>query len=106
VDGAPVAIGAALSIARLRRACADRQPAILLEGAQPVLLGLLQTTAGEDLALDGRHITVTAGDSFTITCGSASISLTKAGKVVIRGADVLSRSSGINRVKGGSVQIN
>ena len=30
----------------------------------------------------------------------------RAGKVLIRGAYLLSRSSGVNRIKGGSVQIN
>ena len=31
---------------------------------------------------------------------------TRAGKVLIRGTYLLSRSSGVNRIKGGSVQIN
>ena len=35
-----------------------------------------------------------------------SITLTGAGKVLIRGAYVLSRSSGVNKIKGGSVQLN
>jgi hypothetical protein len=38
--------------------------------------------------------------------GKASITLTKDGRIVIRGADVLTRSSGSNRIKGGSVSIN
>ena len=32
--------------------------------------------------------------------------LTRAGKVLIQGAYLLSRSTGVNRIKGGSVQIN
>ena len=39
-------------------------------------------------------------------CGKSSITLTKAGKVLIRGAYLLSRSSGVNKIKGGSVQLN
>ena len=39
-------------------------------------------------------------------CGEASITLTRAGKVLIRGAYVLSRSSGANRIKGAAVEIN
>jgi hypothetical protein len=39
-------------------------------------------------------------------CGKASITLTRAGKVIIRGEYVLARSSGVNRIVGGSVQIN
>ena len=36
----------------------------------------------------------------------ASITLTSAGKILLRGAYILNRSSGVNRIKGGSVQIN
>ena len=36
----------------------------------------------------------------------ASITLTKAGKVLIEGSYLLSRSTGVNRIKGGSVQLN
>ena len=47
---------------------------------------------------------IISGDE--LRCGKASITLTRAGKVLIRGAYLLSRSSGVNRIKGGSVQIN
>jgi hypothetical protein len=41
-----------------------------------------------------------------LRCGKASITLTSAGKVLIRGTYVLSRSSGVNKIKGGSIQLN
>ena len=41
-----------------------------------------------------------------IKCGKASITLTKAGKVFIEGTYVLSKSAGVNRIKGGSVSLN
>jgi hypothetical protein len=41
-----------------------------------------------------------------LQCGKASITLTRAGKVLINGAYVSSRSSGVNRLKGGSIQLN
>ena len=41
-----------------------------------------------------------------LRCGKASITLTREGKVLIKGAYLSSRSSGVNRIKGGSVQIN
>ena len=47
-----------------------------------------------------------AQQEIVLECGKASITLTRAGKVLIRGAYLLSRSSGVNRIKGGSVQIN
>jgi len=45
-------------------------------------------------------------DQLVLRCGRASITLTAAGKVLIEGAYVSSRSTGVNRIKGGSVQIN
>ena len=56
--------------------------------------------------LDGERITLTAQKEIVLRCGKASITLTKAGKVLIRGAYLSSHSSGVNRIKGGSVQIN
>jgi hypothetical protein len=41
-----------------------------------------------------------------LRCGEATITLRANGKVLIRGAYVETRSSGTNRIKGGSVQIN
>lgn len=55
---------------------------------------------------DGERVVITADREIVFQCGKASITLTRAGKVLIRGAYVLSRSSGVNKIKGGSVQIN
>jgi hypothetical protein len=59
-----------------------------------------------NIDIDGERLTFTAKKEIVLKCGKASITLTKAGKILIRGAYLLSRSSGVNRVKGGSVQIN
>lgn len=55
---------------------------------------------------DGERLVLEAKKEIVLKCGKSSITLTRAGKVLIRGAFVLSRSSGVNRIKGGSVQIN
>jgi len=60
----------------------------------------------DDVAVDGKRITFDATEEIVLKCGNASITLTKAGKVIIRGAYLSSNSSGVNRIKGGSVQIN
>jgi hypothetical protein len=89
---------------------------------KPVILGVLQgpldavrapeQAQGEvpgkkvDVELDGERLVFTAEKEIVLRCGQASITLTRAGKVLIRGAYLLSRSSGVNRIKGGSVQIN
>jgi hypothetical protein len=80
--------------------------------AQPIIIGCIQPVqqrAGKttvDVKLDGEQLIFTAEKEIVLQCGKSSITLTRAGKVLIRGEYVLSRSSGVNRIKGGSVQIN
>ncbi len=71
-------------------------------GPQP-----LKSTPGTvDVDVDGERLVVTAKEQLVLRCGKASITLTREGKVLIQGAYISSRSSGVNRVKGGSVQLN
>ena len=58
------------------------------------------------LIVDGEKINLEAKHEIVLKCGKASITLTKAGKILIRGTYLLSRSSGANRIKGGSIQLN
>lgn len=83
--------------------------------ARPIVTGVLRDRPGWPLAecpaqvevdADGARMLVSAKDQLVLRCGKASITLTKAGKVLIEGAYVSSRSTGVNRVKGGSVQLN
>ena len=64
------------------------------------------TTNAVSVQADEDNLTLSANRQITLRCGRASITLTRAGKVLIRGAYLLNRSSGVNKVKGGSVQIN
>jgi hypothetical protein len=82
---------------------------------QPLIIGFLQPPQGAPTSesspalaaeIDGERLVFTAKQEIVLQCGQASLTLTKAGKVVIRGTYLLSRSSGVNRIKGGSVQIN
>jgi uncharacterized protein DUF6484 len=57
-------------------------------------------------SLDGERLLLTAEDEIVLKCGDASLTLTRAGKVLLAGNYVLSRSKGVNRIRGGSVQIN
>ena len=82
--------------------------------ARPLLIGLVcpptsQAVAGKkpiDVTIDGRRLTLTAQEEISIRCGEASITLTSAGKVLIKGSYLLSKATGANRIKGGSVQLN
>jgi hypothetical protein len=60
----------------------------------------------DDVCIDGKTITFEAKNEMVFRCGQSSITLTKEGKVLIRGKYLLNRSSGVNRIMGGSVQVN
>ncbi len=95
------------------------QPVVLMfEGgnaSRPIVMGVLRQAEGWAMAerpaqvevdADGERLIVSAKEQLVMRCGKASITLTKAGKVLIQGSYVSSRSTGVNRVKGGSVQLN
>jgi hypothetical protein len=56
--------------------------------------------------VDGKRVEIEAADEIVLRCGQASIVLRRNGRVVIRGTYVETRSRGVNRIKGGSVEIN
>jgi hypothetical protein len=109
---------AARSVVDLHGGHIGRNVALVFEGAdrtKPIVMGVLREGAGWPLEdrpgavavdADGERLLVTAREQLVLRCGKASITLTKAGKVLIDGAYVSSRSSGVNRVKGGSIQLN
>ncbi|MEM6994657.1 MAG: hypothetical protein AAF721_29345 [Myxococcota bacterium] len=51
-------------------------------------------------------VRIEAGRELHLVCGRGSISIRADGKVVIRGLDVLSAASGLNRIKGAAVEVN
>jgi hypothetical protein len=56
--------------------------------------------------VDGKRVTIEGADEVVLKCGQASITLRRNGKVIIKGTYVETHSTGINRIKGGSVQVN
>jgi hypothetical protein len=60
----------------------------------------------QEARVDGQRVVIEAQDEIVLRCGEASITLRRNGRVVVRGAYVETRSRGVNRIKGGSVQIN
>ncbi|HWG80625.1 MAG TPA: DUF6484 domain-containing protein [Stellaceae bacterium] len=110
--GAPLP---ALTTALYGADAVGRQAALLFaegDGARPVIVGLVRAPGepvpgGARLAeLDGERLVLKAKQEIVLECGRASITLTRAGKVLIRGAYLSSRSSGVHRIKGASVDIN
>jgi hypothetical protein len=108
----------ARSIVDLRGAHVGKRVALLFEGAditRPIVAGVLRDSEGWPLTdepgqvevdADGDRLVVSAKTQLVLRCGRASITLTKEGKILIQGTYVSSRSSGVHRIKGGSVQIN
>ena len=56
--------------------------------------------------VDDQRVGLRAEREIVLSCGKASITLTRAGKILLRGTYLLSRSTGVNKIKGGSVQLN
>jgi hypothetical protein len=95
-----------------------REVVLIFEGSdvqRPIIVGCLQRADGwpvstahghVEVEADGERMIVSAKAQLVLRCGKASITLTKAGKVLIQGSYVSNRSSGVMRIKGGSIQLN
>ncbi|MCH9686575.1 MAG: hypothetical protein K0V04_34400 [Deltaproteobacteria bacterium] len=101
----------------LQRAISEHCAALLLfedgDPGRPIVVGLLHdkvpaapATPPVEVEADGRRVEVEAADELVLRCGQASLVLRRNGRVIIRGTYVETRSKGVNRIKGGSVQIN
>jgi hypothetical protein len=109
---------AARSTLDLHGAHIGREAVLLFEDGdpcRPLIVGCLHPPSGQSLFeppgqievdQDGRRMIVSARDQIVLRCGKASITLTRTGKIIIEGSYVSNRSSGLIRIKGGSVQIN
>jgi hypothetical protein len=85
------------------------------DASAPIIMGVLQDSHPQALErkaapvavdVDGDRVLVTGERQLVLRCGNASITLTREGKVLIHGTYLSSHSSGVNRIKGGSVEIN
>jgi hypothetical protein len=83
------------------------KPIVLGKILRPDLVPMLRVPP-DTAEVDGRTIPleITAEREIVLRCGKASITLTREGKIILRGTYISSRSSGVNRIKGGSVQLN
>ena len=68
--------------------------------------GLPQASGQVEIDTDGERLVASAKEQIVLRCGKASLTLTKAGKVIIEGAYVTNRATGVLRLRGGCVQIN
>lgn len=101
------------------------QPVLLVfeqaDPRRPIIVGLLRDPlrpepvrpelqldlGGErDVVVDGERLVFEARQEVLLRCGKSSLLLRPDGKVLIRGTHLVSRSSGPNRIKGGSISLN
>jgi hypothetical protein len=119
----PARLAIAASHEAIRNAIETRQPAVLVfengERRRPIVVGLIAAATPPVIVehtpapatvveadVDGKRVRVTAQEEIVLQCGSASVTLRRNGRVVIRGTYVETHSQGTNRIKGGQVQIN
>jgi len=104
------------TIVEIRADHVGRSALLMFEGGdpgRPIIIGCLREPVEQPLQratveveADGRRLTVCANDQIVLRCGKASITLTKAGKVIMQGEYISQRSAGVIRIKGGCVEIN
>jgi len=91
--------------------CEDMDP------YRPIIIGVLEDsvkTSHDDtpgsrrvrVEADEQRYVISAEREILLRCGDASITLTRAGKIIIHGKYVVSRSAGYNKIKGAVVDIN
>jgi hypothetical protein len=99
---------------------AERQQEVLLafEGddvLRPVITGILQpvappsrgpTSLPETAVVDGQCVRIEGRDEIVLSCGEASITLRRNGRVVIRGTHLESDSLGANWIRGVDIQLD
>lgn len=120
VPGLTHEIVAARSTVPLLRQHAGATVVVLFDRGEvrrPIVVGVLQDRRATvqpapvpaplvSAQVDDQRIVLTAEREIVLQCGEASITLTRAGKVLIKGRYVLSGSSGYNKIKGAVVDIN
>ncbi len=127
LDG-PGAAQTARTVVRLTRAMVGRQVLVVHEAGGPIVTGVIQDGSDApadafdpadstepqarsdappfELEVDGERVVVDARRQLVLRCGQASITLTREGKILLRGTYISSRASGVHRISGGSVELN
>jgi hypothetical protein len=119
IAACPGQVLAARSTVPLRRAMIGCDVLVLFAGGDvhlPIIMGVIEPRAlietplppasGVAVTVDGERHVIEAEREIVLRCGDASITLTRAGKVIIKGNYILSRSSGYNKIKGAAIDIN
>ncbi|HVK54194.1 MAG TPA: DUF6484 domain-containing protein [Burkholderiales bacterium] len=88
---------------------------------KPVIVGFVQDAIREPASvelppekmqrpstavIDGKRVVLEASEEIVLQCGRGSITLTSDGRIVIKGAEIVSRAARAHKIKGATVNIN
>lgn len=73
------------------------------DGEHGYVLGVVQRYAAEEMP---SRLTIEARERVELRCGTSSVTMTKEGAVLVKGEQLVSRASGVNKIKGAAVKIN
>ncbi|MEX8519914.1 MAG: DUF6484 domain-containing protein [Leptothrix sp. (in: b-proteobacteria)] len=101
----------------LKRAMIGRDVVVWFDSGElqsPIIMGVIEIhppmdqspEPGITVQVDNERYVVQAEREIVLRCGDASITLTRAGKVIIKGNYIMSRSTGYNKIKGAAIDIN
>jgi hypothetical protein len=115
----------AISVASVTTADVGRRAVLAFadgDPEQPILLGLVRPPSGIETPTQTRgpfsaapvvgavaetpHLHVEAEETMTLTCGQASLSLHKDGRVIGRGTNVATYADGTLRLRGAGIELN
>lgn len=110
LGGAPIVAG--LLHRRIVRAAAPSPECGVAPGRSASTAVASTPPAGADrdaplaVSLDGRTVSLQAAERIELRCGDSALVMTADGRVVIRGANLVSRASETNKIRGAAVLIN
>jgi hypothetical protein len=91
-------------------ACDDQVVVAHVSGpdAPIVVLGRLFSPLAppRDVRVNGRKVAIEANTELVLKCADATIRIAHDGLVAVRGDRVVTQARGVNRIRGGSVEIN
>jgi hypothetical protein len=77
--------------------------------AVPIVVGVISDSPANlplKVSVDGKSVLLESHEELTLKCGQSSIVLRGDGRIVIKGAEIVSRASGTNKIRGSCVKIN
>ena|ERR1700687_6021005 len=88
-----------------------RKPVVvaLLRSRTPLVDALLTSTPPQPqkvARIDGKRVAIEGSEEVVLMCGEATLTLRRDGRIILKGVNIVSRASQVQRIRGGTVQIN